>query len=299
MTILADRNRNVKALDKFKSFHNNHTDFFTVLNNMLERNHQYFPNECKFRLQVVEHVHSSHYTTKQLCKQYNLNPTQYNLMRTYNKESKTLTYEAELSSKKHYNFFSGDTTFIFSCNRDDIKHKTRENYVQMFKRDTNLSMRVINGQVMGRKYFISVDNRIDKSGYNVSLKKQSLQEALFFKNISIQTQYNRLLKIQSIFQQMFSKLSVIPNNMGSLSTSSYLGWYSNLFYYIRSACITMENVGVSIRWNMCKQNHAYAIKRMKYAISKAISTARTIIQDTNWWNNTDEIKELAKQILEI
>lgn len=298
MTILADRNRNIQALEKFRSFHNNPIDFFKVLNNTLRQNSQYFPNECKFRLQVVEHVQSSRYTTKQLCKQYNLNLTQYNLMRTYNKEFKTLTYEAELSSKKHYCFSSGDITFIFSCNKDDIRHKTRENRIQMFEKDTNLSMRIVNGQIMGRKCYM-VDNRVDKSGYNVSLKKRSLQEELFLKNIPIQTQYNRLLKIQSIFQQMFSKLSVIPNNMSSLSTSSYLYWYSNLLYYIQSTCRTMENVGLSIRWNTCKSNNAYVVKRMKYAISKARSTARAIIHDTNWWNNTDEIKELAKQILEI
>lgn len=299
--MLADRSRNVQALEKFKSFQRNHTDFFTVLNSMLGRNHQYFPNEGKFRLQVVEHVQSSRYTTKQLCKQYNLNQAQYNVMLSYNKEYKTLTNVVELPSKKHYYFFSGDITYIFSCKKDDIKHKTRENYMQMFERDTNLSMRVINGQVMGRKYLLISNNHVDKSGYNVSIKKQSLQEKLFFKNIPIQTQYNRLLKIQSIFQQISSKLFIIPKNLESTSTStsSCLGWYSNLFYYIRSTCITMENVGASIKWNMSKQNHAYIIKRMKYAISKARSTARTIIDDTNWWNNTEEIKELAKQILEI
>lgn len=295
MVMLADRSRNVQALKKFKNFQHNHIDFFKILNSYLERNSEYFSNEGKFHLQVVEHTQSGHYTTKQLCKQYNLNTAQYNVMFTYDKASKILIYVAELTDRKHYNFSFEDITFIFSCNKGDIKHKVRKNYLQIFDRDTTLSIRAINGQIMSRSCLIA-PNSVDKSGYNVSLKKQSLQGKLFSKNVHTQTQYNRLLKIQSIFQQMFSKLSVVPENIESMSDYRY----SNLFYYVQSAYRTVENVGTSIRWNMYRKMQAnYLIKRMKYAITKARSTARNIIRDINWWNNTEEIKELAKQILDI
>lgn len=294
MAMLADRSRNAQALKKFKSLHYRNADFFKILNYKLNQNDEYFSNEGKFRLQVVEHTQSCSYTTKQLCKKYNLDITQYNVMYTYN-EVKSLIYVSELSSRKHYSFSYGEITYIFSCNKKDIKHKIRKNYVQMFERDTNLSIRVKNNQIMGRDFQI-ISNEIDKSGYNVLLKRNSLQEKLVCKDISIQTQYNRLLKIQLIFQQMFSKLFVIPENIESMSDYRY----SNLFFYIQSAYRTMENVGFSIRWVMHdKKQTNYIVKRMKYAISKARSTARNIIHDINWWNNTEEIKELAKQILEI
>lgn len=295
--MLADRSRNVQALKKFKSFHHKHVDFFKILNYKLSQNDEYFSNEGKFHLQVVEHTQSCRYTTKQLCKRYNLNTTQYNVMFVYHKVSRTLIYITELSDREHYNFLPDNITYIFSCNRGDIKHKIRKNYVQMFERDTNLSIRVKNNQIMGRDFQI-ISNEVDKSGYNVLLKKNCLQEKLVYKDISIQTQYNRLLKIQSIFQQMFSKIIVLPENIESLHSFGY--HYSNLFFYVQSAYRTIENVRFPILWNMHNKKQVnYLVKRMKYAISKARSTARNIVHDINWWNTTEEIKELAKQILEV
>lgn len=113
MAMLADRSRNVQALKKFRSLHDRNADFFKILNYKLSQNDEYFSNEGKFRLQVVEHTQSCSYTTKQLCKKYNLDIIQYNVMYTYNEVSKSLIYVSELSSKKHYSFSYGEITYIF------------------------------------------------------------------------------------------------------------------------------------------------------------------------------------------
>ena len=247
MTILADKQRNIRALTLFEQ--KAQTNFFKSLHQDISRN---FKSKDLFSLQVVEV--SKNTCHKTFIKKHKLDTnTQINyLVQITYSYSYVFFTELVPNSSKRIRVNTDSTYFIFTTNKNSMIENISDNKVDTFRNEvtynrvqtrrkdmTNTESWRIQDTLFNKADISINQDQLDKSGYNIQPHRYKLLRKYFLNN---NKEYERICKIEKLSGELAKSFTLLD-----ISDRTF---YTTIPYLIRAISITVENLTGSINYNV-------------------------------------------------
>lgn len=293
MTMLADKQRNLRVLKMFKS--KTDCDFFRYTFDTLR-----FKGNEKFKLKPLD-ISYNGYTKKDIYREFNITGDEvayiiYNTCRNRLNNFKIVANTILSHTDTVFLFVTKKTSFLQGCAWNyNSSNKTRIEYLTQLTglRATHLynHSAKINGKTM---YTYMSSLSMDKCGYNMGLYRQALYKRAIFNNDEYKQLLGRVEKIEGIVKSAISKINLTDYD----STVSYADvWiYSELQGTLKTFMNTKRKISLDIRYNFKATKQAIK-KSLQYNIQRARKSVKYILRKE--YDNKQEIDSMLAPILEI
>lgn len=291
MTILADKQRNLRILRMFQSKTDH--DFFKYTFNNLG-----FKGNEKFKLKPLD-ISYNGYTKKDIYREFNITKDEvayilYTTPRNYLRHFKITANTALGHTDTVFLFVTKKTSFIQGCKWFySNNEKSRTEYQTQL---TGLRMTDVydnSGKINGKTVYFPM-TKIDKCGYNVALYRHILYKKSIFNNDKYKQLLDRVEKIENIIKSVINKVDLTDY----YSTISYNDvWvYSELQGTLRTFINTKRKISMDIQPNF--ESAKQSIKQsLQHNIQRARRSVRYILSKE--YDNKQEIDSMLAPILEI